>query len=222
MKNPVDNDIKKKETTKAYYDHLSRWYDLLAGQAESKCKDFGLELLNTQPGETVLEVGFGTGHCLQSLARSVGKIGKVYGIDLSSGMLQVAQSKLRQKSLADKVELRQGDALQLPYENEFFDALFMSFTLELFALSEIPILLKACKRVLSSQGRMCIVSMSKRDTEGFMIKLYQWAHQQWPTYIDCRPIDARSEIEQAGFRVEQPVQLSLFGLPVDIILARPL
>ena len=221
MKNPVDNDIKKKETTKAYYDHLSRWYDLLTGQAEKKCKGLGMELLNAQPGETVLEIGFGTGQCVQDLAKTVGNNGKVYGIDLSSGMLQVAQSRMCQAGLTDRIELRQGDALQLPYENEFFDALFMSFTLELFAIPEIPILLKVCKRVLSSQGRMCIVSMGKRDKEGLMIKLYQWAHQKWPTYIDCRPIDARSEIEQAGFHVEQPVQLSLFGLPVDIILARP-
>ena len=221
MKNPIDYDIKKKETSKAYYDHLSRWYDLLAGQAEKKCKELGLELLNAHPGETILEIGFGTGHCLQSLARSVGNTGEVHGVDLSSGMLQVAQSRLLEAGLADKVELRQGDALQLPYENEFFDALYMSFTLELFAFSEIPMLLKECKRVLSSQGRMCIVCMSKRDTEGLMIKLYQWVHQKWPAYIDCRPIDAHSEIEQVGFHIEQRIQMSLFGLPVDIILARP-
>ena len=211
-----------KEETKTYYNRLSRWYDLISGPAESRFKKKGLSLLNAQPGETVLEIGFGTGQCVQDLAKSVGSNGKVYGIDLSSGMLQVAQSRLRKAGLADKVELRQGDALQSPYENEFFDALFMSFTLELFAIPEIPILLKACKRVLSSQGRMCIVSMSKRETEGFMIKLYQWAHQKWPVYIDCRLIDARSEIEQAGFHIEQLVHMSLFGLPVDIILARPL
>ena len=221
MKNPIDYDNKKKETSKAYYDHLSRWYDLLAGQAEKKCKELGLELLNAHPGETILEIGFGTGHCLQSLARSVGNTGEVHGVDLSSGMLQVAQSRLQEAGLADKVELRQGDALQLPYENEFFDALFMSFTLELFAIREIPILLKECKRVLNNQGRMCIVSMGKRDKEGLMIKLYQWAHQKWPAYIDCRPIDARSELEQAAFHIEQLVQMSLYGLPVDLILARP-
>jgi ubiquinone/menaquinone biosynthesis C-methylase UbiE len=213
--------MQKIDKTKAYYDRLSRWYDLLAGQAELRCKQRGLELLHAQPGEIVLEIGFGTGHCLQALAGSVGNTGEVHGIDLSSGMLQVAQRRLRQAGMTDRVELRQGDALQLPYENEFFDTLFMSFTLELFANPEIPILLKACKRVLCSQGRMCIVSMGKKDPEGLMIKLYQWAHQKWPTYIDCHPIDARSEIEQAGFHTEQLVQMSLFGLPVDIILARP-
>ena len=221
MNNPVDHDINKTETTKAYYDHLSRWYDLLAGQAEKKCKELGLELLNAQPGETILEIGFGTGHCIQDLAKTVGSNGKVYGIDLSSGMLQVAQTRLQQAGLADRVDLRQGDALQMPYANKFFDALFMSFTLELFAIREIPILLKECKRVLNNQGRMCIVSMGKRDKEGLMIKLYQWAHQKWPAYIDCRPIDARSELEQAAFHIEQLVQMSLYGLPVDLILARP-
>ena len=102
------------DETKTYYDRLSRWYDLISGPSESKIKKKGLSLLNARPGETILEIGFGTGQCIHDLAKSVGSNGMVYGIDLSSGMLQVAQNRLRQTGLTDRVELRQGDALQLP------------------------------------------------------------------------------------------------------------
>lgn len=210
----------KKAATKSYYDRLSRWYDLFAGQAEKKCKQQGLLLLNVHPGETALEIGFGTGHCLQSLAQSVGDTGKVYGIDLSDGMLQAAQTRLRKAGLLRRVELGQGDALQLPFADSFFDALYLSFTLELFDSPEIPVLLLECKRVLHANGRICIVSMARKEKEGLIVKLYDWAHQKWHTYIDCRPIYARAEIEQAGFQIERLLEMSLFGLPVDIILAR--
>jgi demethylmenaquinone methyltransferase/2-methoxy-6-polyprenyl-1,4-benzoquinol methylase len=219
MKSPLEQVTKKREITKTYYDHLSRWYDLLAGRAENKCKEIGLKLLNVQPGETVLEIGFGTGQCLLALAQSTGDTGKIYGIDISEGMLQVAQSRLRNARLAERVELRQGDATQLPFEDGVFDALYMSFTLELFDPLEIPLLLIECQRVLRLNGRMCVVAMSRRDKPGFMGILYDWGHRKWPLYIDCRRILVHHEIEKVDFQIESALQTSVFGLPVDIVLA---
>ncbi len=157
----------KKAATKSYYDRLSRWYDLFAGQAEKKCKQQGLLLLNVHPGETVLEIGFGTGHCLQALAQSVGDTGKVYGVDLSDGMLQVAQTRLHKAGLLGRVELRPGRRIAASLADNFFDALYMSFTLELFDSPEIPVLLMECKRVLHANGRICIVSHGQKRKRRF-------------------------------------------------------
>jgi len=221
MNYPIKGSTEKK-TTQAYYDRLSRWYDLLAGQAEDKCKQKGLELLDPQPGETILEIGFGTGHALLVLSQAVGEHGRVYGIDLSGGMLRAALARLNKAGLLHRAELHQGDALHLPFSDGFFDALYMSFTLELFAATEIPLLLNECRRVLRPNGRLSIVSMAKKEKTGLMVKLYEWAHRKWPVYIDCRPIHAQVEIAQAGFSIQHTVEMSLFGLPVDIILAKTL
>ena len=86
----------------------------------------------------MLEIGFGTGHSLVSLAQSVGKAGKVYGLDLSEGMLHVAQDNLHKAGLADRVELTCSDGLQLPYSPDSRDGVFMSFTPELFDTPEMP------------------------------------------------------------------------------------
>src|SRR5680860_952758 len=81
-------DIKRvkrsKEEAKISYNKMSRWYDLLAGHSEKRFRDVGLQRLNIQEGEKVLEIGFGTGHCILSLARSVGDTGKTYGLDISN------------------------------------------------------------------------------------------------------------------------------------------
>lgn len=209
----------EKKATQAYYDRLSRWYDLLAGGAEEKCKQKGLQLLDPQPGEAILEIGFGTGHTLLALSEAVGKHGRVYGIDLSAGMLRAAQARLQKAGILERVALEQGDALQLPYMDNFFDALYMSFTLELFPAAEIPLLLGECQRVLRTQGRLSIVCMAKKEKSNLMVRLYEWAHRKWPVYIDCRPVYAQAEIAQAGFSIERTYEMSLFGLPVDIILA---
>ena len=73
--------------TKALYDKISKVYDLLSETTEGPVREAGLQMLAPQPGETVLEIGYGTGHALVWLARAVGPSGKVHGIDLSDGML---------------------------------------------------------------------------------------------------------------------------------------
>ena len=221
----MDASIKRvnrsKEAARTSYNRLSRWYDLFAGGTEKKYRDWGLEKLAARPGERILEIGFGTGHCLVSLAKAVGPAGGVTGVDISDGMLAIARERLRAEGLYDWVDLHLGDAAKLDFiEAGSLDGVFMSFTLELFDNPEIPRVLQECHRVIKPGGRVAVVSMTKTNPPGMAVRMYEWFHEHMPNYADCRPIFARQAIEQSGFTIQDISVSSMWGLPVEIVLGK--
>ena len=220
MPSTISRVTRSKAQARASYDRLSHWYDLLAGRSEKRCRDAALRKLGVQPGETALEIGCGTGHALLALARAVGDSGQVYGLDISEGMLQVSQARVEQAGLADRVRLACGDAASLPFADGLFDAIFMSFTLELFDTPEIPLVLQECRRVLRHGRRIGVVAMSARGQAGWMMRAYAWAHDRFPNYVDCRPILLQEALAEAGFQRVEATVVSMWGLPVEIVIAR--
>ncbi len=210
---------RSKKEARHLYDRISRLYDYLTGAFERKYAEIALGRLSVQEGETVLEIGFGPGHCLKWIAQSVGRAGKAYGIDISLGMLEVTKRRLEKARLMERVELCWGDAASLPYSDSTVDAVFMSFTLELFDTPEIPQVLGEVKRVLKPAGRLVVVSMSKVNGESTLLKLYEWAHRRWPKYVDCRPIYVRLSLIDAGYKIQSEQKLRLMGLPGEIVVA---
>jgi ubiquinone/menaquinone biosynthesis C-methylase UbiE len=206
-------------TTRTTYDRLSRWYDLISGRSEKRLTYATLERLSPKNGETVLEIGPGTGHALVHLAQAVEPSGKVYGLDLSPGMLQVARQRVQRAEQAAMVHLIRGDGTSLPFPAGYFDAILISFTLELFDEVEIPVVLAECWRVLKMSARLGVVSLSRQGGVSWMVRAYDWIHRKYPTLVDCRPIQVSQALEQIGFSVEISELRSLWGLPVEVVIA---
>ena len=214
----VSRVTRSKEQAERTYDKLSRWYDWIAG-SEKKYVNAGLELLAAKRGEKVLEIGCGTGYAIVELARAVGELGMVYGVDLSRGMLERARTRVGKMGLSRRVVLLHGDAAQPKFNPGFLDAIFMSFTLELFDTPEIPIVLRECRRVLCHGGRIGVVAMSKQARPSWTMRLYEWAHRTFPALVDCRPIFVQRTLDEAGFHITDVTQVTLWGLPGEIVVA---
>lgn len=210
---------RSKEQARSSYNKISRWYDVFAGTFEKRPRVLALQKLGAVEGEKVLEIGFGTGHCILDLARSVGDSGRAYGIDISDGMLSIAQHRVDEAGLSGRVELRRGDATELPFASETFDAIFVSFVLELFDTPDIPVVLSECRRVLRKGGRICVAAMSKEGGNSVLVRLYEWGHVKLPNYIDCRPIFVRRVMEAAGLTIVDVTRVSMWGLVGEIVLA---
>ena len=207
-----------RKQTRQNYDRLSRWYDLFAG-SEKKFTDIGLQLLGAKAGEKILEIGFGTGHSLLTLSQQVEKAGLVAGVELSAGMLDMARRRIHTQDPERNAEMIQGDGTLLPFVRDSFDGVFLSFTLELFSDEDMETVLGECQRVLKTDGRLGVVSMAKRDV--LACRLYEWGHARWPAVLDCRPIELKNHLEAGGFRVQALKVETMWGLPVEIALGKP-
>lgn len=202
--------------TRSFYDRISRGYDLMADSSEHAIRERGIRALGLSRGQRVLEVGYGTGHGLVGLAHAVGKTGQVHGVDISSGMTAVARARIESAGLRH-VTLTVGDARALCFRSNVFDAVFMSFTLELFE-SAIPDVLAEVHRVLRDGGRLGVVAMAETGETNPMIDLYHWAHRQWPHLVDCRPIDVATVLHAARFQTETAGASAIWTLPVVVAI----
>ena len=101
-----------------------------------------------QEGDRVLDVATGTGIVARRAAVQVGERGEVVGVDIDSGMLEVARD--RSKAVHPPIEWREADAADLPFPDDEFDAVFCQQGLQLF--DEPVAALEAMRRVLSPNG----------------------------------------------------------------------
>jgi ubiquinone/menaquinone biosynthesis C-methylase UbiE len=111
------------------------------------------EILEPASGERVLEIGPGTGYYTLDLARWVGHEGTIEVFDLQQEMLDHTIRRAREKGLWN-VNPTQGDAQDLPYEDDSFDAAVL-----VTVLGEIPdqdAALRQIARVLRPGGRLIV------------------------------------------------------------------
>lgn len=76
--------------------------------------------VDLKEGEVVLDLGCGAGLDLYFYAKSVGKKGKVYGLDISTDMIKKAKANMKSMGISN-VEFICGSSDDLPFENDFFD-----------------------------------------------------------------------------------------------------
>ena len=214
--------MRSRARVQATYDRMSPVYGWLADSSERTFSQEALtSLLRPRPGETVLEVGCGPGRVLVELAEHVGPSARVVGVDLSAGMVRQAYRRAEHLDHTGQVAVLQCDAASLPLLDGCVDAAFTSFTLELFDDDEIGDVLAQVGRVLTPNGRLCVVCMAASGSVRPMGQLYRWAHRRMPTLVDCRPLDATGPLGEAGFTVTEHRRRSMWGLAVDLLVASP-
>jgi ubiquinone/menaquinone biosynthesis C-methylase UbiE len=119
--------------------------------------------LNPQPGERILDLATGTGWTSRVLARR-GAV--VTGVDIAPGLLEAAERQARAERLA--VTYRQGDAEQLPFDDESFDAI--ASTCGVMFASRPEAAAKEMARVVRPGGRIAITTWTH---DGNLFKMFQ-------------------------------------------------
>jgi len=114
------------EIVKERYGRL--WESQGGGSVRSKktslpsAHDALLKELSPQAGMKVLDIGSGGGKTVLRIAEKVGPTGKAVGIDFSPQAIALAREKAKQRKLEKVAEFRQGNAKELPFSDNTFDA----------------------------------------------------------------------------------------------------
>ena len=115
----------------------------------------GLELLNLSAGDTLLDLGCGPGFLSVEAVEFVGTRGQVHGLDSSGNMLAIAQGRAERKATTDVVQFHEGDALNLPFPDNNFDAAAVLQVYEY--ISDVDAALKELVRVLKPGAHYVIL-----------------------------------------------------------------
>lgn len=160
---PYDSsDLSKKKQIEKMFDNISAKYDFL-----NHFLSFGIDhvwrrktinLIAEKNPEFILDVATGTGDLAFAAEKKL-KIKKIVGLDISNGMLEVGREKIKKKSLQSKLEFIQGDSENIPFENDFFDAVMVSFGVRNF--ENLNKGLKEIIRVLKPSGGIYVLEFSK-------------------------------------------------------------
>jgi arsenite methyltransferase len=118
-----------------------------------------LGVLQLEAGESVLDVGCGSGLLADDMAALVGADGRVIGVDTSKDMLRLAEQRCAD---LPQVHLKQAQAETLPEEDQSFDAVVCVQVL--LYLPDVPTALSEMHRVLRPGGRIVIIETDWRGT----------------------------------------------------------
>jgi len=144
------------------YDSMARSYDLLMALIIPTLS-IGLEpferykwtkKLQIKSESHVLDVSTGTGKNLPFIRRQIGSNGKIAAMDISKGMLNYAQMKMKRKKW-DNIELHRANASYLPYKNNTFDAVMHVGGINTFGQKRKA--LQEMARVAKKNAKMIII-----------------------------------------------------------------
>ncbi|GIK42188.1 MAG: hypothetical protein BroJett011_60210 [Chloroflexota bacterium] len=179
-----------------------------------------------QPGEVVVDIGCGTGAAAHFAAEKVGPAGRVIGIDVNGGMIEVAKARTPQGA---PIDWYQKSAYDLPLANQTADIALCAQTLQF--LDNRPQALAEMYRVLKPGGRVTLSSWTNIQESPYFNNLvavishhinHDTAAGLGAAFNLSNPDEIRSLLDKAGFRAIEvaATQLELELPPVEEFVPR--
>jgi demethylmenaquinone methyltransferase / 2-methoxy-6-polyprenyl-1,4-benzoquinol methylase len=143
------------------FDRIAGVYDLMntamTAGLHHRWRERAADRAELVPGDRALDVCCGTGDLALALARRCGPSGEVVGCDFSEPMLELARRKAAREGTAVRFEW--ADALELPYEDESFDAVAVGFGVR--NLADLERGVAELTRVIRPGGRLVILEITQ-------------------------------------------------------------
>jgi demethylmenaquinone methyltransferase/2-methoxy-6-polyprenyl-1,4-benzoquinol methylase len=155
-----DSDLGKKEQVAKMFDTISTNYDglnrVISFGIDVKWRKKVVEIVGKNNPKQILDIATGTGDLALMMANL--NPDRIVGLDISAGMLEVGKQKITKANLSEKIEMIVGDSEDMPFDDNTFDAITVSFGVRNFANLDKG--LKEIARVLKPTGVLVILETS--------------------------------------------------------------
>lgn len=190
--------------TKGLVIHWAARYDLLAwlltGGRERAFRERLIELAALEPGESVLDIGCGTGTLAIAATRHVGPSGSVLGIDASPQMIARATRKAGRAGAPAIFQLAAAE--RLPFPDARFDVVLSTLMFHHLPRNTRRRCAIEARRVLKRRGRVLVVDFGQAQARhGLLARFHRHGH--------VAVEDIESVLTDAGFTT---VRTGLVGL----------
>ena len=176
--------------------HWATGYDLMAWVItlgrEPVMREKMLSLARLAPGESVLDIGCGTGTLAIAAKRHVGAAGSVAGLDASPEMISRAGAKARRAGL--DVAFQVGSAQALPFPDAQFDVVLSTLMLHHLPGAQRRHCAREIKRVLKPGGRVLAIDFAAPASRHGIIG-------RWHRHGHVRLGDIIAILGDAGIRI---------------------
>jgi ubiquinone/menaquinone biosynthesis C-methylase UbiE len=175
-----------------------------------------------ETAQAVFEFGCGTGaFAEQVLAHHLSGEARYLAVDSSATMVRLARSRLDR--FGARVMVRRTDgSLQCAADSGSFDRFVSTYVLDLLSASDIAHLLSEAHRLLATNGRVCLVSLTHGSTRLSRLVTGTWTHLHAlsPWLVGgCRPLELRDCLPGTGFHPDAMQVVTRFGIPSEVVVA---
>lgn len=137
--------------------------DILSFRRHKAWRKFTMNKMNMSPGNTAIDLCCGTCDWTISMAEASG--GQITGLDFSENMLQFGHRKVKERGLDNRISLVQGNAMELPFEDNTFDYATIGFGLR--NVPDLYQVLREMQRVVKPGGMVVCLELSKPTWQPF-------------------------------------------------------
>jgi len=150
--------------------------------------------LDVRPGQTVADIGAGSGYYTVRMAEAVGPKGRVYATDIQPAMLDLIRKKLDAKGIAENVELVLGTLTESKLPDATMDLALMVDVYH--ELAQPQAFLRSLKRALRPDGRLVLIEFRKESA---------WVPIREEHKMSVA--EARMELEAEGYTFVQTIDV---------------
>jgi ubiquinone/menaquinone biosynthesis C-methylase UbiE len=206
-----------------------KFYDRYGSKQDSQAyyEDGALERLvkygDFSSADAVFEFGCGTGRFAKKLLEEyLHENATYFGCDISSTMIGFTSERLSKYADRARVQLIE-EFSDLALQDQSYDRFVSNYVFDLLSFSEITSVLNEARRLLKTDGLLCLSGITSGCTPFSRIVMGSWniIHKIQPALLGgCRPVDLMNLIGRHSWQIAHDSKISAFGISSEVVVAR--